>query len=191
LLEHFLDQKFKIYKNEYPFDHWILENFLNQQFLKDILKETHFIIPSNCELKRSENQHRKFFTSGAIIEKFKSKQTKDFFSKITNIDLTASRTRLELCVDKPGFKLEPHVDIPEKLLTFQLYISGEINCGTDLYPIRVPFIPNTGWLIKNSPGTIHGFEERPFAQHRISLILNYVNKNWWDVKQLFDGNEDE
>jgi hypothetical protein len=84
----------------------------------------------------------------------------------------------------PGFSLEPHIDIPEKLLTLQIYISGEDNCGTNLYPKIVNFKSNLGWLIKNTEGTTHGFDARAFTKPRVSLILNYVNEDWWDVDQL-------
>jgi hypothetical protein len=191
LLKRLLDQRFKLYKNEFPFEHWILTDFLNTQMLEEIHGKSQEVVFTACKLKRSEHNNRLFLTNGHIAELFNSNEVKDFFSNIVNVDLHLARTRLELCVDMPGFSLEPHIDIPEKLLTLQLYISGEMHCGTDLYPIRVPFITNTGWLIKNNPNTLHGFEKRHFTKNRVSLILNYVNSNWWDVDQLFNGSNNE
>jgi len=191
LLEHYLDQKFKCYQKEYPFQHWLLTNFLDSSIFNEIKKTACSVVPALCSLKRSENKNRLFLTNGQIADIFKSKKSKDFFGNITGVDLTNTRTRLELSVDKPGFSLEPHIDVPEKLITFQLYISGDTQCGTDLYPIRIPFKPNTGWLIKNTYNTLHGFDKREFTKNRISLILNYVTDDWWDTDQLYNGDENE
>ena len=146
-----------------------------------------YAMPSSSKLKRSEHTGRYFITEGDIGEYFNDRSTKQLLGDITGADLSNTRTRLELCVDLPGFSLEPHVDIPEKLLTLQIYLQGEPHCGTDLYPDRVDFQPNRGWMIRNQPGTVHGFEPREFTENRVSLILNYVNDDWWDVKQLYQA----
>ena len=169
---------------EYPFSHWEISNILDAETLKEALTLAANVVPSAAQLKRSEHSARHFITSGNLANKAANTATKQFFSQLINVDLSAVRTRLELCVDLPGFSLEPHVDIPEKLLTLQIYLSGEPNCGTNLYPKTVKFTENLGWLIRNTEDTIHGFDYRPFTKPRVSLILNYVNNDWWDVDQL-------
>lgn len=179
-----INTEYTVQQYQKPFTHWEVNNILDKSSFNEVLILANSVIPSAAHNKRSEHTARHFITSGNLADKASHPTTKQFFSNLIATDLADARTRLELCVDLPGFSLEPHIDIPEKLVTLQIYISGETHCGTNLYPKTVVFKPNLGWLIKNTPDTTHGFDHRPFKKPRVSLILNYVNDDWWDTEQL-------
>ena len=167
-----------------PFKHWELYNTISDICYNEIMQVSQSVIPSVSHKKRSEHQHRTFIRTGVVAKAVNAKATRDIITQLTGVDLSHTRARLEVCVDLPGFSLEPHIDIPEKLITLQTYIDGEENCGTNLYPKIVNFKSNYSWLIVNNPNTLHGFDTREFSKPRVSIVLNYVTDEWWDVDQL-------
>lgn len=62
--------------------------------------------------------------------------------------------------------------------------------GTDIYRSRdervgrSPFKPNSAMIFVPSDKTWHGFERRPIAGVRKSVILNYVTHEWRAREQL-------
>ena len=103
--------------------------------------------------------------------------------------------RIEYCQDVEGFWLEPHVDIPVKLLTMLIYLTDapELHdAGTDLYDNSpehklvscVPYEWNAGFIFVPGKNTWHGFRMRAIRGVRKSLIINYVARGWRAVEEL-------
>ena len=101
--------------------------------------------------------------------------------------------RLEYALDVDGFWLEPHTDLGVKKFTCLIYLSNGPNhsqLGTDIYADkathwgRSPFLPNTAMIFIPGDNTWHGFEKRPIAGVRRSVILNYVTQDWRAREQL-------
>jgi hypothetical protein len=118
----------------------------------------------------------------------------DELSDMFEVDCTGGRLRVELITDAEGMHLTPHIDIKEKLFTFQIYLGkGEADWGTTLYKdwdtkfYTVPFVNNTGWATNKDADVIHGVLENRINGTRTSLIINYVKGDWRDTDQLFYG----
>ena len=99
--------------------------------------------------------------------------------------------RLEYALDVDGFWLEPHTDLGVKKFTCLLYLSeGHETLGTDIYRSpgehygRSPFTPGAAMVFVPGDATWHGFEKRPIAGVRKSMILNYVTHEWRAREQL-------
>jgi len=175
-----------------PFRWWWIENALAGD-LMGWLNMQHAEAISLTGRRASTNDKRTFITRGPIARYFDDDNTKQTFTDITGVDFTTGKTRIELCNDyaEDEIQLNPHIDIPEKLMTLQIYIAGDAYSGTDLYAdpkqppmTRVPFDRNCGWLVVDKDVTWHGLEARKLTQPRMSLIVNYVVGDWKDKEQL-------
>lgn len=89
--------------------------------------------------------------------------------------------RLEYIADRDGFYLEPHKDIGEKTLTFQIYLGdAPEHCGTDIYDTdlnhvkTLKFRHNHGYCFIPGEDTWHGLETKDIPTARCSMIINYV-----------------
>lgn len=128
-----------------------------------------------------------------ISEAFQSSQTVRAIEQAFNADLAGTYLRIEYAQDTDGFWLEPHSDLGVKRFTLLFYLSDDprhLGLGTDIYDdrktylTRVPFIPNSAMIFVPSDITLHGFEPRPIAGVRKSLIVNYVTEDWRAREQL-------
>lgn len=127
-----------------------------------------------------------------MFKEFDGTSAREKFTDITGVDCTHGALRVELCQDSPGFYLEPHIDIPEKLITLQIYLEDQNpEWGTSLYNSNkeivytVPFRRNEGWLSHNKSPLVHGVEKKVVDGIRRSVIINYINGNWRDTSQLY------
>lgn len=128
-----------------------------------------------------------------IFADFETQALRHHFSDITGVDCTQGHLRIELCQDGPGFYLDTHVDIPEKLITLQIYLgTGKEDWGTTLYYPQgavhrtVPFLHNSGWMGHKDAPLLHGVIKEKVDGLRKSVIINYVVGNWRDTEQLYD-----
>ena len=108
-------------------------------------------------------------------------------------DLTGTNLRIEYGQDTDGFWLEPHTDIGVKNFTMLMYLSDgpdHDKLGTSIYSDvethvgETPFAPNSAMVFIPSDHTWHGFEARPIAGVRKSIIINYVKPEWRAREQL-------
>jgi len=106
---------------------------------------------------------------------------KEFLSNITGYDYTQNSSRIELCLDKKGSWLEPHVDDPAKKFTMQIYLSNCTNSTTFVSNNTIAK-ENSGWFFHNTGTELHSLS--PLENDRISIILNYVDNNWKDKSVL-------
>ena len=111
------------------------------------------------------------------------KDTINHIENLGNISLENCYLRFEVIIDKENFWLEKHVDIPEKKMSFLLFINDngeDINNGTDIYnqDLRlvntIPFIHNSGYMFFPSKISWHGLEKGKNIRYRKVVLINYV-----------------
>lgn len=139
-----------------------------------------------------ENQAR-FPSVAAVAKAFQTRALTSSIENAFGAQLKGSYLRIEYTLDADGFWLEPHADIGVKLFTMQLYLSKDPRhhtLGTDIYDAernwvgRSDFTPNAAFVFVPSRATLHGFEPRPIAGVRKTLIINYVTDEWRAREQL-------
>lgn len=156
----------------------------------------------NTQGRRAAANSQRFFVKNdgselsEIFSKFEHTGVRQYFSDLTGVSCYEGKLRVELCQDSPGFYLEPHIDIPEKLITLQFYIGqGERYWGTSIYDKKhglilekyktVPYEHNTGWMSYCNAKVVHGVEPHVVDGIRKSVIINYVVGDWRDTDQLY------
>jgi hypothetical protein len=166
-----------------------------QKIIMDYIPQTPIDINGN---RGETSSIRTFVTKNSsddirsVFESYLDK--KDFFTEVTGVDCTNGKLRVELVADNLGSHLDKHIDIPEKLITLQIYMGeGEANWGTTIYNdwdtqfYTVPFVQNTGWMTHAGGNIIHGVKPNVVTDKRYSVIINYVQGDWRDTNQLWDG----
>ena len=187
-----------------PYRHWILRE-LAPAALVETLAAVDFSAPDlgGVSGKRElHNDQRHYFDAentaripamASIARAYQSPQTVSALEEFAGARLDDTYLRIEYAVDVTGFWLQPHTDLGVKRLTILHYISdepGQTNCGTDIYNAdkthakRTPFGRNLALMFVPGDATYHGFENRPIAGVRKSLIINYVTHDWRDREQL-------
>ncbi len=187
-----------------PYRHWILQDLAPPTVL-DQLCTVEFDAPDlgGVSGKRElHNDQRHYFDKAnmahfpamaAMAEAYQSSPCVRAIAEFFGADLNDTFLRIEYAVDATGFWLEPHTDLGVKRLTILHYISGapgQEDCGTDIYnpdkthAKRSPFEKNLALAFVPGDATYHGFENRPIAGMRKSLIINYVTHDWRDREQL-------
>ncbi len=189
---------------EDPYRHWILRD-LAPAAIVDALLGVDFAAPDlgGVSGKRElHNDQRHYFDAAnnarapamaAVAAAYQSADLVRALAAFSGADLDDTFLRIEYAVDVSGFWLQPHTDLGVKRLTILHYISdepGQEDCGTDIYNAdkthakRTPFEQNLALVFVPGDATYHGFESRPIAGVRKSLIINYVTHDWRDREQL-------
>lgn len=175
---------------------WMVNEAFTKSQLKKIEKMFPEEVPENNSGKRdSANEFRKFVKEGTpegkVFKDFATDEFKQHMTDVTGVDMHYGKLRIELCQDGPGFWLEQHVDIPEKLMTLQIYIGeGKPEWGTIIYSQpnvvykQLEFKNNTGWLSVLGEPVLHGVPQKKVDGSRKSVIINYVT-DWRDTDQLY------
>jgi len=187
-----------------PYRHWIIDGFMPSSLVDDVRS---FNAPApdlgGVSGKRElHNDQRTYFNAdtipntpsiAAIANAFQDAALVAALAVFFDADLDKTFLRIEYACDVTGFWLQPHTDLGVKRLTILHYISDEPDqgdLGTDIYnadkswAARTPFAPNAAMAFKPDDNTYHGFEARPIAGLRKSLIINYVTDDWRDRSQL-------
>lgn len=135
--------------------------------------------PSRVFLDKAHCKQHPYFQE--IIDAFLSK---DVLTAWRNIGIQVEKQflRIEYIEDRHGFYLEPHKDIVEKTLTYQIYLGdAPAHCGTDLYDNdlkhakTLTFKHNHAYCFIAGDNTWHGLEAKDIPNKRCSLIVNYVS----------------
>lgn len=113
---------------------------------------------------------------------FAASTTKEFLSHIVGIDLTGLRTRVELCMDRKGTWLQPHVDDKAKKLVMQIYLTDGTNATN--FGKQTTTRINGGWLFLNTGKELHELLE--LNANRASILVNYVDHTWRDRSVLVE-----
>lgn len=181
-----------------PYAHWLPEAMLPDPLIDAIVdlplaapdigdtqgrRETH----NSSRLFFGAAQQQAFAVCRALALALQAPETVGTFRERTGAELSGSYLRIEYCLDRDGFWLEPHTDIGAKFFTMLIYLAdpppGE-DWGTDLYEAparhagRAPARRNTGLIFVPAADTWHGFVRRPITGLRRSLIVNYVTPDW-------------
>ena len=142
-----------ILKHTSPFQHWELNDCLNEETLNEIsyakiangeraydgtraADHTGSGLDGKLRLFVTKNNANFFPNLSKTINYLQRKNVVQNISEILNKNLSKSFVRLEIIGDKKGFWLKPHKDISEKLMTMMIwsnpYKESE-ELGTDLY----------------------------------------------------------
>jgi len=187
-----------------PFPHWLPRALLPAPAIADVVALP--VVPpviGDTEGKRETNNATRCYFANellarqpvarSIAESFQSPAVVHAIEAASGAELRGSLLRIEYCQDAHGFWLEPHKDIAVKLLTLIIYLSAPPagdDWGTDLYDSdlrhagRAPAVTGNGLMFRPGSDTWHGFERRPIAGVRRSLIVNYVTQDWRAVREL-------
>jgi hypothetical protein len=186
-----------------PFPNWRLEGLFPEPVARSLAALP--FAPTRLDgisgRRELHNDDRRYF-AGEVLDRhpvtreiaaaFQSPQAAEAFALKTGARLDGTYLRVEYGVDVDGFWLEPHTDLGVKALTLlvQLPDQGQSELGTDLYAApgawaeRCDFAWNGALLFVPSDDTWHGFEPRPIAGVRRSVIVNYVTDEWRAREQL-------
>jgi len=187
-----------------PFSHWLPADVLPRATIADVIALP--VPPPHIRdtkgKRETHNATRCYFAgdilagepaASALAQSFQCPVVVRAIETASGAVLGGSLLRIEYCQDSEDFWLEPHRDIAVKLLTLIIYLStppaGQ-DWGTDLYhgdlrPAgRAPAAAGHGLMFRPGSDTWHGFERRPIAGVRRSLIVNYVTREWRAVREL-------
>lgn len=186
-----------------PYRHWTLAGMLPDDVVDALMalpfeaQETHGVSGK----RELHNDTRTYFDQSnierlpvfeAVARAFHDGGIVEAVARATGADLDGTLLRIEYAVDKTGYWNKPHTDLGVKRLTLLHYLAedGQEDLGSDIYSAedrwvkRVPFRRNEALMFVPSDSTWHGFEQRPIAGVRKSLIINYVTEDWHDRWQL-------
>jgi hypothetical protein len=192
-----------------PFDHWLLRDVLPGELCRAVA-ELPFAAPvigDTLGKRETHNTARIFVTPESrarypacamLAEAFQDEATTALLQDLCGVDLGGSFLRIECCLDRDGFWLEPHTDIGAKLFTMLVYLSDHSDAtmwGTDLMDAsgnvlgRASGAFNTGLIFIPGADTWHGFVKRRMRDVRRSLIINYVKAEWRSRHELAFGDQ--
>ena len=187
-----------------PYPYSLVDN-LFPAAVADELADLPFQAPSldGVSGKRElHNDKRRYFDAptnaehpvmGRVAEALQATDVVSEIARTFDAPIDDTFLRLEYAQDIDGFWLEPHTDLGVKKFTCLIYLSqgpGHEDLGTDIYASKEehvgapPFIRNSAMIFVPGANTWHGFEKRPIAGVRRSVILNYVTHDWRAREQL-------
>ena len=184
----------------YPFKHWELSKCLDNETLNEIsfaqipdgeraydgtraADHTGKGVDGKLRLFIDKNNYQNFPNLTKLINKFQGSLVSKI-SLLLHKDLSKSFVRLEIIGDKKGFWLEPHKDIPEKLMTMMIWANPNNeheNLGTDLYNEKLELVKtvkyhhNNGYFFSSENDTWHGLEKKEIKKERRCIQINYVS----------------
>ena len=202
---HFLDCLARAEHHAWPYDYWLIDDALPAETL-DAIAALPFAPPSGAVFdgrREANNSTRVYFSRESqyrfpvcreVARALRHPAVTGAIERLSGTDLGHGQLRIEYCQDVDGFWLEPHVDIPVKLFTMLIYLTGgpELrDAGTDIYDgpegrrvATAPHERNRGLIFIPGTDTWHGFSRRPIHGVRRSLIVNYVSPEWRAVAEL-------
>ncbi len=185
-----------------PYPHWIVANLFPEAVVEALLALP-FAAPglrvsgtreiNNATRRYFDEAHRRQYpVMDAVAQAFQQSDTVAAIERTCGSSLTQTSLRIEYTQDIDGFWLEPHTDIGPKKLSLLAYLSHQQDesLGTDVYASptahykTIPFHANTALVFVPSDRTWHGFEKKPIAGVRTSVIVNYVSGEWRAKEQL-------
>ena len=185
-----------------PYRHFLVEDLFPDEVYR-ALQSLPFAAPGLDGISGKRELHndtRRYFDADgmaefslmrSVAEALQSPRVTRAIAEAFEAPIDDTFLRLEYAQDIDGFWLDPHTDLGVKKFTGLIYLSdGHEDLGTDIYrspqehAARSPFKPNSAMIFVPSDKTWHGFERRPIAGVRKSVILNYVTHEWRAREQL-------
>ena len=133
-------------RNDVPFRHWLLRDVLPAELCQAIaaLPFAAPAIDDTLGRRETHNASRIFVSEAnrallpacaALADAFQDEATIGLLEDLCGAPLAGGYLRIECCLDRDGFWLEPHTDIGAKLLTMLIYLSDHPDAadwGTDI-----------------------------------------------------------
>jgi hypothetical protein len=188
----------------YPYRHWLIHGVLPEDTCAaiDALPLNPPPIGDTMGKRETHNSSRLFFGAeqralhpvcDALASALQSHTVARRLESRCGTVLAGSFLRIEYCLDKEGFWLEPHTDIGAKLYTMLVDLSDEpgseawgtvVLDGPETLVATTPYVRNGGLIFIPAADTWHGFHRRPIVRVRRSLIVNYVRPEWRSPHEL-------
>ena len=201
---HFSRSVLSAHRDDRPYRHWKLGDVFPESLCTGIL--TLPIAPpmlgKTDGTRNTYNESRsfitplqrsKFPTCAVLSEALQRPDVARLMAETCGIEAAGSYLRMEYIQDTDGAWLEPHRDIPEKLLSMVVYLftgPDAKDWGTDIYDAERRWVGrssgefNSGVIFVPGPSTWHGFDPRPIVGVRRLMEINYVRPDWRDREQL-------
>lgn len=184
--------------SEDPFLHWMIDQPMSAQALKEVAFTDVPNIPRTYDGTRAgdmgggavktrcyigRDNVALFPGLAGLIDDLMSRDTLGQISEMLRRDMFDAYLRVEVISDREGFWLAPHKDIKEKLMSMLLYVNPyneSEKLGTDFYDAdmklvkTMPYRDNFGYMFAPAHDTWHGLEKKDIRRERRSLLVNYV-----------------
>lgn len=195
-------------RRDAPYTHWLLSEALPEETVRELAAikldaTTPAKYDGTRELNNASRTHfnpafrAQHSVADTVAKVFDSDEVRELIVGETGAKIDDAALRIEMCHDRDGFWLEPHKDISVKRFTMLIYLSDDpdqADCGTDVYEEdevgkprwvgRSPFGPGQGLIFIPGADTWHGYDPRPIAGVRKSIIVNYVGPEWRAKEEL-------
>lgn len=171
----------------------IVDEFYSSKIFNKILEAVKQLplnrVPDNYDGKRcSYGETRQYLTEDSdlgelILSRFPYK--KDY------------RRKIEIGNDVNGFWLKSHSDHPAKRKVTVIYLEGQENNGTTFHykdhDETIKFIPNRAVYFEpdikdtfDPSSWQHSVKQVKISGIRRTIVVNYVDKSWRDIKKCYD-----
>jgi hypothetical protein len=165
-----------------PWQHWIVDDFLNADTLAEVKSVEHIVEQAkpgkrvdSVRLFINEEHEKQYPYLYHLYRSLRNGAYKTFFEHYTGIDYTDMYPRVEVISDIGDFWLEPHYDRPAKKLSALLYTDY-----TQLYPgtglgdgTRVESKDNRCFFFVAGEHSLHDYPLIHFPTVRRCLQINY------------------
>ena len=165
-----------------PWQHWIVDDFLNADTLAEVKSVEHIVEQAkpgkrvdSVRLFINEEHEKQYPYLYHLYRSLRNGAYKTFFEYYTGIDYTGMYPRVEVISDIGDFWLEPHYDRPAKKLSALLYTDY-----TQLYPgtglgdgTRVESKDNRCFFFVAGEHSLHDYPLIHFPTVRRCLQINY------------------
>ena len=189
---------------ETPYRHWTLEDVLPELLAVQLISlPVAPLLIDDCRGVRDVDNSKRTFLTPRLRDRFPSCQhfaaalqrpdVAARFAETCGFDVEGAYLRMEYIQDIDGAWLEPHCDVPQKLMSMVIYLCTGHDApgwGTDIYNERRVKVGSSSSAFNSAaifiPGrnTWHGFEPRKLIGVRRLFEINYVHPSWRDRGQL-------
>jgi hypothetical protein len=187
-----------------PYRHWKLVDVLPEDLCVGLISlPIAPLIINDCKGVRDvDNSLRTFVTPwlrarhealDRFAEAMQRPDVAALAAKTCGFEAEGSYLRMEYIQDIDGAWLEPHHDVPQKLMSMVIYLTtgpDAAEWGTDIYDAdrkwwgRSSSAFNSAAIFIPGANTWHGFEKRKLIGIRRLFEINYVHPSWRDKDQL-------
>ena len=189
---------------EEPYRHWNLEEVLPDDLAFQLigLPIAPLTIDDCHGVRDVDNSKRtfltpwlrsRFATCDRFAEAMQRPEVARRVAETCEIDVEGAYLRMEYIQDIDGAWLQPHCDVPQKLMSMVIYLCTGPDApswGTDIYDADRKWVGRSSAEFNSAaifiPGKTswHGFEPRKLIGVRRLFEINYVHPSWRDRDQL-------